>query len=123
MTVDIGDTGRIELVGLDRTLSSDNQKFVKAGSTLTVLLQDADLNRDEDQRETVDVLLNGNRLNDRYKLTLKESHDVSGQFTGTFPTHYATAADPTNSTIEVTGNEVVTISYIDALTGFRRYAG
>ena len=117
VTVDVGDTGRIELVGLDRTLSSDNQKFVKAGSTLTVLLRDADLNRDEDQRETVDVLLNGNRLNDRYKLTLKESHDVSGQFTGTFPTHYATAADPTNSAIEVTGNEVVTISYIDALTG------
>lgn len=116
-SVAVGATGRLELVGSDRILSSDNQKFVKAGSILTVLLEDADLNRDEDQRETVDVLLNGNRLNDRYKLTLKESHDVSARFTGTFPIRYATDANPANSVIEVTGNEVVTISYIDALTG------
>ena len=116
-SVAVGDTGRIELLGIDRVLSSNDQKFIKAGSTLTVVLRDADLNRDEDQRETVDVLVNGNRLNDRYQLTLKEAHDISGQFTGTFGTRYASEADSANSVLEVTGNEVVTISYIDALAG------
>ena len=112
-----GDTGRIELLGTDRILPSKGQKFIKAGSTLTVVLWDADLNLDEAQRETVDVLLNGNRLNDRYQLTLKEPYDVSGQFTGTFGTRYAREANSANSVLEVTGNEVVTISYIDALAG------
>ena len=116
-SVAVGDTGRIELLGIDRVLSSDDQKFVKAGSPLTVVLRDADLNRDEDQRETVDVLVNGNRLNDRYQLTLKEAHDISGQFTGTFGTRYASEADSANSVLEVTGNEVVIVSYIDALAG------
>ena len=115
--VRVGDTGRIELLGIDRILSSNDQKFIKAGSTLTVLLQDADLNRDDNQRETVDILLNGNRLNDGYQLTLREAHDVSGRFTGTFGTRYATDADTSNSVLEVTGNEVVTVSYIDALAG------
>ena len=116
-SVAVGDTGRIELLGIDRALSSDNQKFIKAGSTFTVVLRDADLNRDEDQRETVDVLVNGNQLNDRYQLRLKEAHNISGHFTGTFGTRYASEADPANSVLEVTGNEAVTISYIDALAG------
>ena len=55
----IGETGRIELGPIDRLLLSDKQKFFKAGSTLSVVLQDIDLNRDDNQRETVDVLLNG----------------------------------------------------------------
>ena len=113
----IGDTGRIELGPIDRLLLLDNQKFFKAGSTLSVLLQDIDLNRDEDQRETVHVLLNGDQLKDQYQLTLKEAHDVSGQFTGTFGTLYATSANPSNDVLEVTGKEVVTVSYVDALAG------
>ena len=115
--VRVGDTGRIKLVGLDRRSSLKGQKFIKAGNTLSVLLQDADLNRDDDQRETVDILLNGNRLNDGYQLTLREAHDVPGRFTGTFGTRYATDADTSNNVLEVTGNEVVTVSYIDALAG------
>ena len=113
----IGDTGRLELGQIDRLLLLDNQKFFKAGSTLSVLLQDIDLNRDEDQQETVHVLLNGDRLKDQYQLTLKEAHDVSGQFTGTFATQYATNANPSNDVLEVTGKEVVTVSYVDALAG------
>ncbi len=113
----IGDTGRIELGPIDRLLLLDNQKFFKAGSTLSVLLQDIDLNRDEDQQETVHVLLNGDRLKDQYQLTLKEAHDVSGQFTGTFGTQYAINANPSNDVLEVTGKEVVTVSYVDALAG------
>ena len=113
----IGDTGRIELGPIDRLLLLDNQKFFKAGSTLNVLLRDIDLNRDEDQRETIHVLLNGDQLKDQYQLTLKEAHDVSGQFTGTFGTLYATSANPSNDVLEVTGKEVVTVSYVDALAG------
>ncbi len=113
----IGDTGRIELGPIDRLLLLDNQKFFKAGSTLSVLLQDIDLNRDEDQQETVHVLLNGDRLKDQYQLTLKEAHDVSGQFTGTFGTQYAINANRSNDVLEVTGKEVVTVSYVDALAG------
>jgi hypothetical protein len=117
VSVRVGDTGRIELAGMDSRLSLKNRKFIKAGSTLSVFLQDADLNRDDDQRETVDILLNGNRLKDAYQLTLREAHDVPGRFTGTFGTRYATNADTSNSVLEVTGNEVVTVSYIDALAG------
>ena len=113
----IGTTGRIELGPIDRLLLSDNQKFFKAGSRLRVLLQDLDLNRDEDQRETVDVLLKGTLLNDQYQLTLREAHNVSGQFTGTFETRYAKNADLSNDVLEVAGKEVVTVSYVDALAG------
>ena len=115
--VTIGTTGRIELGPIDRLLLLDNQKFFRAGSTLSVLLHDIDLNRDENQRETVHVLLKGDRLKDQFQLTLKEAHDVSGQFTGTFGTQYATSADPSNDVLEVTGKEVITVSYVDALAG------
>ena len=115
--VAIGDTGRIELGPIDDLLSLDNQKFFRAGSTLSVVLRDIDLNRDENQRETVHVLLKGDRLKDQYQLTLREAHDVSGQFTGTFRTQYATEANPSNDVLEVTGKEVVTVSYVDALAG------
>ena len=112
----IGDTGQIELARVEDLRFSNNQKFFKAGSTLAVLLQDTDLNRDEDRRETVDVRLSGDLLKDQYQLTLKEAHDVSGQFTGEFVTQYATSADPSNTVLEVTGKEVVTVSYVDALS-------
>ena len=113
--VAIGDTGRIELGPIEDLLSLDNQKFFRAGSILSVLLRDMDLNRDENQRETVHVLLKGNRLKDQYQLTLREAHDVSGQFTETFRTQYATNANSSNDVLEVTGNEVVSVSYVDAL--------
>ena len=113
----IGDTGRIELGPTDQLLLSDNQKFLRAGSTLAVRLQDMDLNRDDNQRETVHVLVKGDRLNDEYQLTLKEAHNLAGQFTGTFGTQYATNANPSNEVLEITGKEVVTVSYIDALAG------
>ena len=115
--VAIGDTARIELGPTDDLLLLDNQKFFRAGSTLSVLLHDIDLNRNENQRETVHVLLKGDRLKDQYRLTLKEAHDVSGRFTGTFGTQYATSADPSNDVLEVTGKEVITVSYVDALAG------
>ena len=115
--VAIGDTGRVELGPTDSLLLLDSQKFFRAGSTLSVLLHDIDLNRDDNQRETVHVLLKGDRLKDRYRLTLKEAHDVLGQFTGTFGTQYATDANPSNDVLEVTGKEVVTVSYVDALAG------
>ena len=113
----IGDTGQIQLGPTDRFRLLDNQKFFKAGSTLSVLLRDMDLNREDNQREAVHVLLKGDRLKDQYQLTLKEAHDVSGQFTGTFATQYATDANPSNDVLEVTGKEVVTVSYVDALAG------
>ena len=116
-SITIGDTGRIELIGIDDLQFLNSQKFFKAGSTLAVLLRDTDLNRDDDGRVTVDVLLNGNQLKDQYQLALKESHDVSGQFLGQFTTHYATSADPSNNVLEVTGTEIVTVSYIDTLSG------
>ena len=115
--VAIGDTARIELGSGDDLLLLDNQKFFRAGSTLDVRLQDIDLNRDENQRETVHVLLRGDRLKDAYQLTLREAHDVSGQFTGTFKTQYATSATLTNDVLEVTGKEAVIVSYVDALAG------
>ena len=113
----IGDTGVIELGPIDRLLLLDNQKLFNAGSTLRVLLRDTDLNRDENQRETAHVLLNGNLLKDEYQLGLKEAHDVSGQFIGTFSTQYATKANPSNDVLEVTGKEVITVRYVDALAG------
>ena len=113
----IGDTGRIELVRTDPPRYLDNRKFFKAGSTLDILLYDTDLNRDADRRETVDVLLTGDRLKDQYQLKLKEAHDISGKFTGTFQTRYAVSADVFNNMLEVTGKEVVTVGYIDALSG------
>ena len=115
--VSVGDTARIELGPTDQLLLSDNRKFLRAGSTLAVRLQDMDLNSDDNQRETVHVLVKGDRLNDEYQLTLKEAHNLAGQFTGTFGTQYATNANPSNDVLEITGKEVVTVSYIDALAG------
>ena len=116
-SVIIGDTGHIELIRIDDLQIWNNQKFFKAGSTLAVLLRDTDLNRDADQRATVEVLLAGNQLKDQYQLTLKESHDVPGQFTGQFTTQHAISAAPANNVLEVTGKEIVTVSYIDVLSG------
>ena len=116
-SVTIGDTGQVELIRIDDLSFVNDQKFFKAGSTLGILLRDTDLNRDEDRRETVQVLLNGDLLGDQYQLTLKEAHEVSGQFTGRFETRYATKADPANNVLEVTGNEVVTVTSVDALSG------
>lgn len=115
-SVTIGDTGQVELSRIDDLSFMNDQKFFKAGSALGILLGDTDLNLDEDRRETVDVLLNGDLLKDQYQLTLKEAHDISGQFTGRFETQYATKADPSNNVLEVTGNEVVTVTYVDALS-------
>ena len=95
----------------------DNQKFFKAGSTLAVLLHDTDLNRGEDRRETVYVLLNGDLLKDQYQPTLKEARNISGEFTGQFGTQYATNADISNNMLEVTGKKVITVTYVDALSG------
>ena len=116
-SVAVGDTGEIELVQMDPLLLLDNQKFFRAGSSLGIILRDADLNRDDNRQETVDVLLDGNRLKDQYRLTLKEVHNLPGQFKGQFTTQYATSATPSNGILEIVGKEVVTVSYVDALAG------
>ncbi|MCZ6681163.1 MAG: discoidin domain-containing protein [Candidatus Poribacteria bacterium] len=115
--VEIGATAWIEFSPTVDLRIADDLKFFKAGNPLTVLLHDTDLNTDDARQETVDVILNGDQLQDQYQLTLKETDEASGEFTGTCTTQYATGADAANSALEVTGKELVTVRYIDALQG------
>ena len=116
-SVRIGDTAQIDLNQTTDLLIVNNLKFFKAGTPPTILLRDTDLNHDDNRQETVSVTLSGDQLNDRYQLTLKETSEASGEFMAPCATQYATGADTSNDMLEVTGKEIVTISYVDALQG------
>ena len=119
--VQIGVTAQLELsserVESDEEESQilDNRKFFKAGRPLSIWLKDTDLNQNNQLREFVEVNLSSNLTVDRRTLTLRETTENSGEFAEICPTRYATHADLSNDILEVVGNAVVTLSYVDAL--------
>ena len=112
----IGQTAHIELSPNTELIAINNFKFFYAGESLSVWLTDTDLNRDNGLRETIKVALNGDLLNDQYKLTLTETTAASGEFTGSCQTRYARSSTR-NDVFEVTGKEIVTVSHLDLLQG------
>lgn len=110
----VGKTARIQFrPSMDWNTGNDFKSFY-AGDRLAVWLTDTDLNQDDEQRETVDVTLNGNLLGDQYELTLTEIKPELGEFVGFFQTRHANSAS-TNAILEVTGTEIVTVSHLDLL--------
>lgn len=110
----VGKTARIQFrPGMDWNTGNDFKSFY-AGDRLAVWLTDTDLNRDDEQRETVNVTLSGNLLGDQYELTLTEIKPELGEFVGFFQTRHANSAS-TNAILEVTGTEIVTVSHLDLL--------
>jgi len=127
--VKIGDTARLEFIPQGEQFVLNNRKFFKAGDSLSILMHDTDLNRDDNLQDTVEVTLSGSLLGDQRQIRLTETTGDSGDFTGTCPTQYATEAPPWTGgdssndeagqtpPLQVTGKEVVTLSFIDALQG------
>ena len=112
-TIKIGDTAQLNING---RLISEDIPF-KAGTPLKIELQDTDLNQDLTQREVIDVIIEGDRLQDQYKLALIETDADSSIFTASVETEYAIEADTKNNKLEVIGGEKVTIVYIDQIQG------
>ena len=112
-TVKIGDTAQLNING--RLISEDTT--FRAGTSLKIELQDADLNQDLTQREVIDVMIEGDRLQDQYKLTLTETDVDSSIFVASVDTKYAIEADIKNNRLEVVGGEKVIVVYIDQIQG------
>ena len=119
--VQIGVTAQVELSservesGEEVSQVIDSRKFFRAGRPLSIWLKDADLNRNHQLRESVEVNLNCDLTADRRTLTLIETTENSGEFAEICPTRYAVQADLSNDMLEVVGNAAVTLSYFDAL--------
>ncbi|MDE0186471.1 MAG: discoidin domain-containing protein [Candidatus Poribacteria bacterium] len=120
-SVKTGVTTRLELgsgrvnTGEEESNVLGNRKFFKAGHPLSIWLKDTDLNQNDQTREFVEVNLSSDLTADQRTLTLKETTENSGEFAELCPTRYAVHADPSNDILEVVGNAVVTLSYVDAL--------
>lgn len=112
-TVKIGDTAQLIINGGPMF---EDIPF-RTGTTLKIELQDADLNQDLTQREVVDVIIEGDQLQDQYKLVLTETNADGSVFVGTVETKYAVAADTKNNKLEVIGDEKITVVYIDQIQG------
>ena len=112
----VGKTARIQFRPSTDWDTRIDYKFFYAGDRLAVWLTDTDLNRDDEQRETVDVTLRGSLLGDQYELTLTEIKPALGEFIGFSQTQYAKSA-LANGILEVTGTEIVTVSHLDLLQG------
>ena len=119
--VKIGVTTRLVLgsrhedSGGEESKALDNRKFFKAGQPLSVWLKDSDLNQNLQLQEFVEVNISSDLTGDRRTFTLKETTENSGEFAGNCPTRYAEHADPSNDILEVVGEAVVTLSYVDAI--------
>ena len=93
--------------------------FVPAIDILTLTVTDADLNVDPLAPDTVDVKVENLGINNTVKetetVTLTETGNATGVFTGTLPTGHA-AADPggdDNGIIYADHSEVVQVTYLD----------
>jgi hypothetical protein len=94
-------------------------EFVPAIDSLTLTVTDADLNVDDNARDTVEVVVENLGTNNTVKetetVTLTETGDSSGVFAGTLSTGHA-AADPggdDNGISYVDHSEVVLVTYLD----------
>ena len=88
-----------------------------ADEQLRIQLQDKDANLLVDTVEAVQVSITGNLLNDRLVLTLRETGPNRDTFVGNVRTELADIANVDDHALQVSAKEVITVSYIDALTG------
>ena len=112
-TVKIGDTAQLNING--RLIPGD--MLFKAGTPLQIELQDTDLNQDLTQKEIIDVIIEGDQLQDQYRLALTETDADSSIFIASVETTYAIKADTKNNKLEVVGGEKVTVGYVDQIRG------
>ncbi len=115
--VNIGNTGRVTIGRSETGSISDLVELdnFNAGDDIFIRLLDGDLNMDREAVESVSVKIEGSDVQDNVILTLTETQPSSVAFAGVLRTAYGLTADTSNDTLEIKGNEVVTISYDDAL--------
>ena len=105
----------------DTDLNSGKPESQKAGKPdnrkAEIDAKQVSLLQSEIVKDTVEITSNGNILNDKLKIILKETGKSTGEFVGVCKTKYATGANPENDLLEIKGNEEVTFAYIDALQG------
>ena len=117
--VAIGSTARITVRGAGEAISQEasGPARVAAGTPIIVQVQDADANRDDGVAEVVDVRMSTDTRGDTLRVLLFETDIDTGVFQALAPTAYAAAVDTANETLELTGAEIVTATYIDEIRG------
>lgn len=115
--VNKGNTGSITIVSLD----GPKINHFNIGDKINFRLEDHDKNNDSANIEKVEIRVSGEAVAGAKSITLTETKDDSGIFTGQILTCYGRCLIPDSSnnlqdTIEVVGGEVVTAIYYDELT-------
>jgi uncharacterized delta-60 repeat protein len=89
---------------------------VTAGQTVTVTVNDADLNSDAASKQTVTVQVKNTVTNEVETVTLTETGNNTGEFSGTLGSKKDAAGAGNDGTLNVGNGDQVTATYIDALT-------
>ena len=115
--VKVGWTATLTFSPLATLRIKNGQKYFNAGDTINFSMVDMDLKQDATQEESVEIIINGDMLQDRLSLKLKETSSNSGEFAGSFTTQFRQSRNTDDAILQVTGKEAVTATYIDALQG------
>ena len=83
-----------------------------AGDTLYIIVDDMDRNNDNSTTQTMTVTLT-TPSGDSETITLTETGVNTGKYSGSIPSAYSTTHTSGNGTLQVNGEETVTVTYID----------
>jgi len=106
VTVNTGSDGLISFVRSNYVRKVDR---FNAGDTLYIRLRD-----DDEERETVEVTLSGDRTGDKVDVILTRSGTAQSLFLGSVQTEFSSQAKD-DMILQVMGGEKVTLTYIDRL--------
>ena len=107
-----GAAGRITITGANGLKLAN----FSAGDTLYFKLEDFDLNLNAFEIDTVDIWVVGDVIAGGKTVTLNETSEDLGVFTGSIDTKYGRGVFESRGILEVVGGEQVTAVYYDALT-------
>ncbi|MBT8144225.1 MAG: cadherin-like domain-containing protein, partial [Gammaproteobacteria bacterium] len=100
--------------GIDGTITITPANIVP-GDTLTITVDDADLDTNPGVAETVDITVTEGAETET--VTLTETTPNSGVFSASLPTQFGTAGNNEDGIVDVQNGSTVVASYDDALTG------
>ncbi len=111
-----GETATLSIQSVPGMIIKGGQKYFNAGDSLKIQLKDGDVNQDPSIIDQVTVQTMGDIGQDALVMTLLETSEDSGIFSGVLLTQYAVESVE-DTILQVAGGEKVTITYIDALQG------